>query len=90
VTLSEQVLWLAGFAVVWGGTVGLVRLVRGSNTRLAAPGILVAPVIGFFIVSEVYNFVANEHTAAQPTLIPDIGPGPYVSVVGVMQCSPAL
>ena len=84
VSLIEQALWLAGFAVVWGGTVGLVMLVRGSNIRLAALGILVALVIGFFIVSEVYSFVANEHASAQLTLIPDIGPGPYVSVVGVI------
>lgn len=84
VSLSEQALWLAGFAVVWGGTVGLVMLVRGSNIRLAALGILVALVIGFFIVSEVYSFVANEHTSAQLTLIPDIGPGPYAATFGVI------
>ena len=84
VSLSEQALWLAGLAVVWGGTVGLVILGRESNIRLATLGILVARVSGFFIVSEVYSFVANEHTSAQLTLIPDIGPGPYMSVVGVI------
>lgn len=84
VSLSGQAVWLAGFAVVWGGVVGLVMLLRGSNVRLAALGILVALVIGFFIVSEVYSFVANQHTASSLRLIPDIGPGPYVSVVGAI------
>jgi hypothetical protein len=74
----------AGFVLVDGGIVGLVMLVRGSNILLAVLGILLALVVSFIIVAVDYSQVTNLHTSSELKLVADIGPGPYLSAVGVI------
>jgi hypothetical protein len=86
--------FLAGFALVVGGFVGLAMLVRGPNILAAAVGILVAFFASFCIAID-YGSAENIFTTRDPEIVEfvaqgrlhlmaDTGPGPYVSVVGVI------
>ena len=86
--------FLAGFALVVGGFVGLAMLVRGSNILAAVVGILVALFVVFNIAVD-YGIAQNTFTSREPEIVEfvaqgrlhlmaDTGPGPYVSVVGAI------
>ena len=86
--------FLASYALVVGGFVGLAMLVRGSNILVAVVGILVVFFASFNIAIE-YGGAEGIYTSRDPEIIefviqgrlhlmPDTGPGPYVSVVGVI------
>lgn len=86
--------FLAGFALVVGGFVGLAMLVRGSNILAAVVGIVVALFVVFNIAVD-YGIAENIFTSRDPEIVEfvaqgrlhlmaDTGPGPYVSVVGVI------
>ncbi len=86
--------FLAGFALVVGGFVGLAMLVRGSSILAAVVGIFVALFVIFNIAVD-YGIGENIFTSRDPEIVEfvaqgrlhimaDAGPGPYVSVVGVI------
>lgn len=86
--------FLAGFALIVGGFVGLAMLVRRSNILTAVVGILVAFFASFNIAIN-YGQAENIWTSRDPAilefviqgrlhLMADAGPGPYVSAVGVI------
>ena len=86
--------FLAGFALVVGGFVGLAMLVRGSNILARVVGIFVALFVSFNIAID-YGRAENIFTSRDPEIVEfvaqgwlhivaDAGPGPYVSVVGVI------
>lgn len=83
--------FLAGFALVVGGFVGLAMLLRASNILAAVVGILVALFVVFNIAVD-YGIAENIFTSRDPEIVEfvaqgrlhlmaDTGPGPYVSVV---------
>jgi hypothetical protein len=86
--------FLAGFALVVGGFVGLAMLVRWSSILARVVGILVALFVVFNIAVD-YGIAENTFTSRDPEIVEfvvqgrlhlmaDTGPGPYVSVVGVI------
>jgi hypothetical protein len=86
--------FLAGFALVVGGFVGLAMLVRGSNILAAVVGILVALFVAFNIAVD-YGIAVNIFTSRDPEIVEfvaqgrlhlmaDTGPGSYLSVVGMI------
>ena len=86
--------FLAGFALVVGGFVGLAMLVRGPKILAAVVGILVALFASFCIAID-YGIAENIFTSRDPEIVEfviqgrlrlmaDAGPGAYVSVVGVI------
>jgi hypothetical protein len=86
--------FLAGFALVIAGFVGLAMLVRRSNILAAVVGILVALFVVFNIAID-YGIAENIFTSRDPEIVEfvargqmhlmaDTGPGSYVSVVGAI------
>jgi hypothetical protein len=86
--------FLAGFALVVGGFVGLAMLVRGPSFLAAVVGILVALFVVFNIAID-YGIAENTFTSRDPEIVEfvaqgrlhlmaDTGPGPYVSVAGAI------
>jgi hypothetical protein len=86
--------FLAGFALVVAGFVGLAMLARRSNILASVVGILVAMFVVFNIAVD-YGIAENIFTSRDPEIVEfvaqgrlrlmaDTGPGPYVSVVGVI------
>jgi hypothetical protein len=86
--------FLAGFALVVGGFVGLATLVRGPNILAAVVGIVVALFVVFNIAVD-YGIAENTFTSRDPEIVEfvaqgrlhlmaDTGPGLYLSVVGVI------
>ena len=86
--------FLAGFSLVVGGLVGLALLARRSIILAAVVGIFVAFLATFNIAIN-YGQAENIFTPRDPNIVefvfegrlrlmPDAGPGPYVSVVGAL------
>jgi hypothetical protein len=86
--------FLAGFALVVGGFVGLAMLARGSNMLAAVVGFVGALFVVFNIAVD-YGVVENIFTSRDPEIVEvvaqgrlhlmaDTGPGPYLSVVGAI------
>jgi len=86
--------FLAGFALVVGGFVGLAMLRRGSNILATVVGILVVFFASFNIAID-YGIAEGIFTSRDPEIVEfvaqgrlhlmaDTGPGPYVSAVGVI------
>jgi hypothetical protein len=77
--------FLAGVAAV-GGLIGLWLLLRGPSVSGGILVLLLAVVAGFILVidyQDVSQRVANL-TAGTSSMIADVGPGPYLSGLGLL------